>query len=102
MLDAARRGEKAGGEGRGQLERTGTCCRVGVVPCLPRFLHLMTITLRIRFRCGVVLDGLRRAARKVLGWPRRCKLAHEFLWEYSCKMLKLAQLLGQLGVFLTL
>jgi hypothetical protein len=27
-------------------------------------------------------------------------LAHEFLWEYSCKRLKLAQLLGQLGVFL--
>ena len=41
-------------------------------------------------------------ARKLLGWPKRCKLAHEFLWEYSCKRLKLAQLLGQLGVFLTL
>ena len=24
-----------------------------------------------------------------------------FLWEYSCKRLQLAQLLGQLGVFLT-
>jgi hypothetical protein len=22
-------------------------------------------------------------ARKVLGWPKRCKLAHVFLWEYS-------------------
>jgi hypothetical protein len=22
-------------------------------------------------------------ARKVLGWPDRCKLAHAFLWEYS-------------------
>jgi hypothetical protein len=41
------------------------------------------------------------AARKVLGWPKRCKLAHAFLWEYSYKRLKLAQLLGQLGVFLT-
>jgi hypothetical protein len=28
-------------------------------------------------------------------------LAHAFLWEYSYKTLKLAQLLGQLGVFLT-
>ena len=36
----------------------------------------------------------------MLGWPKRCKLAHAFLWEYSCKRLKLAQLLGQLGVFL--
>ena len=38
---------------------------------------------------------------KVLGWPRRCGLAHAFLWEHSCKKLKLAQLLGQRGVFLT-
>ena len=38
---------------------------------------------------------------KVLGWPKRRKLAHAFLWEYSYKRLKLAQLLGQLGVFLT-
>ena len=37
----------------------------------------------------------------VLGWPERCKLAHAFLWEYSYKRLKLAQLLVQLGVFLT-
>jgi hypothetical protein len=28
-------------------------------------------------------------------------LAHAFLWEYSYKRLKLAQLPGQLGVFLT-
>jgi hypothetical protein len=40
-------------------------------------------------------------AGKVLGWPKLCKLAHAFLWEYSYKRLKLAQLLGQLGVFLT-
>ena len=40
-------------------------------------------------------------ARKVLGWPKRHKLAHAFLWEYSYKGLKLAQLLGQVGVFLT-
>ena len=44
------------------------------------------------------------AARNVLGWlgwPRRCKLANAFVWEYSCKRLKLAQLVGQLGGFLT-
>jgi hypothetical protein len=40
-------------------------------------------------------------ARKLLGWPNICKLAYAFLWEYSYKRLKLAQLLGQLGVFLT-
>ena len=28
-------------------------------------------------------------------------MAHAFLWEYSDKGLKLAQFLGQLGVFLT-
>ena len=41
-------------------------------------------------------------ARKVLGWPKQCKFAHAFLWEYSYKRLKLARLLGKLGVFLTL
>jgi hypothetical protein len=45
--------------------------------------------------------GRPRQARKVLGWPNRCKSARTFLWEYSDDMLKLAQLLGQLGVFLT-
>jgi hypothetical protein len=40
-------------------------------------------------------------ARKLLGWPKRCRLAHAFLWEHSYKRLQLAQLLGQLGVFLT-
>jgi hypothetical protein len=45
----------------------------------------------------------RAAAREVSGWPNRCKLelAHAFLWKYGCKRLKLAQLLGQLGVLLT-
>ncbi len=41
------------------------------------------------------------AAGKVPGWPKGCKLAHTFLWEYSDNRMKLAQLLGQLGVFLT-
>jgi hypothetical protein len=35
----------------------------------------------------------------MLGWPERYKLAHGFLCEYSYQSLKLAQLLGQLGVF---
>jgi hypothetical protein len=38
----------------------------------------------------------------VLGWPKRCKLAHAFLWETSCKRLQLAQVLGQPAVSLTL
>ena len=50
---------------------------------------------------GPALGRLPRPARKVLGWPKRCKLAHVFMWEYIYKRLKLAQLLGQLGVFLT-
>ena len=37
----------------------------------------------------------------VFGEPKRCKLAHLFRWDYSYKRLKLAQLLSQLGVFLT-
>ena len=36
-----------------------------------------------------------------MGWPKRCKSARAFQWEYSHKRLKLAQLLGQPGVFLT-
>ena len=42
-----------------------------------------------------------RNARNGLGWPRRCELAHAFLWEYIYKGLELVQFLGQLGVFLT-
>jgi hypothetical protein len=42
------------------------------------------------------------SSEKKLGWPRRCKLAHAFLWEYSDERLNLAQFLGRLGVFLTL
>jgi hypothetical protein len=38
----------------------------------------------------------------VLGWPKRRKLAQASLWESSCKRVELAQLLGKLGVFLTL
>ena len=42
-----------------------------------------------------VLSTKRRAAnactRKALGWPKRSKLAHAFMWEYSYKRLKLAR-----------
>ena len=41
------------------------------------------------------------AARKVLGWPKRCKLARAFPLEYIHKGLQVAQLLGQRGVALT-
>ena len=37
----------------------------------------------------------------MLGWPKISKLVHVFLWEHSYKRLKLAQLLGQLSIFLT-
>ena len=47
------------------------------------------------------LQGVRSQAREVLAWPKRSKLAHAFLWGYSDERLKLAQHLGQLGVFLT-
>ena len=46
-------------------------------------------------------DRAPQRARMVLGWPKICKLAHAFLWECNHKQLKLAQLLGQVGVFLT-
>jgi hypothetical protein len=44
--------------------------------------------------------GSGAGARKMLGWSKTCRLAYALLWEYSYKRLKLAQLLGQLGVFL--
>jgi hypothetical protein len=28
----------------------------------------------------------------VLGWPKRCELAHAFLWEYGYQRLKLGHL----------
>ena len=42
--------------------------------------------------------------KRVLGWPKRYKLAHAFLWEIcsSKGWLKLAQLLDRLGVPLAL
>jgi hypothetical protein len=37
----------------------------------------------------------------MLGWPKRCKMAHAFLWQNSYKRPNLAQLLGRLDDFLT-
>jgi hypothetical protein len=37
----------------------------------------------------------------VSGWSKIYQLARALPWEYSYKGLRLAQLLGQLGVFLT-
>jgi hypothetical protein len=44
-------------------------------------------------------DRLRRETAS--DWPKRWQLAHAVLWEHSYKMLQLAQLLDQLGAFLT-
>jgi hypothetical protein len=41
------------------------------------------------------------AARKVLGWSKRRKLAHAFPWEHSYRRLKVTRRLGPHGVFLT-
>ena len=50
-------------------------------------------------RSSVRIHGT--CARKAFGRPKRRKLAHAFLWEHSYKRLKLAQLLGQLSIFLS-
>ena len=65
----------------------------------PTHLPELPAALRLQRRDQGVLQRLR--ARKALGLPERCNLAHTFLSECSYKRLKLAQLLGQLGVFLT-
>jgi hypothetical protein len=54
--------------------------------------------------CSSVDSGVQPgpcSENNVLGWPRRRRLAHAILQEYSSKRLELAQLLCQLGVFLT-
>ena len=47
---------------------------------------------------GVWLVGALKRERcwieTVLDWPKRCKLAHAFRWEYIYKGQKVAQLLG--------
>ena len=64
---------------------------------------LFVIVLRLVRICNGLFQQVRwrQLARKVLGWPKRYKLAHTFGWECSCRRLKLAQFLGQLGVFPT-
>ena len=61
--------------------------------------HLPHVAAFARHQAGV-RKRVRRLEREtmVLGWPKRCKLAHAFLWEHSYIGLKLAQLLRQLGV----
>jgi hypothetical protein len=48
-----------------------------------------------------LLAAAAAVARKLSGWPKICKLAHAFRWEYSYKRLKVAQLLDHFGIFLT-
>jgi hypothetical protein len=47
------------------------------VQCSPPHRLLVELVARPRKGCAV------QAARTVSGWPKRCKLAHAFLWEYS-------------------
>ena len=57
-----------------------------------------------RFGCRPGLPAAAAAcvcSEKGVRRPKRCRLAHAFLWGYSYQRLKLAQLLGQLGAFLT-
>ena len=63
--------------------------------------HAVVVVVREAQQLLPGLCDLAALARKVLGRPKRCKLAHAFLWEQSYKRLELAQLLGQLGVYLT-
>jgi hypothetical protein len=51
--------------------------------------------------CGLPCTKLYLISRKLVGWPKRSKLAQAFRWEYNYKRLKLAQLLGQLGIILS-
>jgi hypothetical protein len=50
---------------------------------------------------GRRLDAREEGVRSLAQNSKRYKLAHTFLWGYSCGWLELAQLLGQLGAFLT-
>jgi hypothetical protein len=63
--------------------------------------HPPLLLRRLREHGGLRRTQLMAEARTVSGWPKRSRLAHAFLWEYSYRRLKLAQFLGQLGVFLT-
>ena len=50
---------------------------------------------------GMAVSASVSFSEKVVRLAQNMELAHAFLWEHSYKRLKLAQLLGQLGVFLT-
>jgi hypothetical protein len=73
---------------RASARRSSCACLRLAAPPSAEFFHLRS-------------DARPHAASKVSGWPKICKLAHAYLWEYSYKGLKLAQLLGRIGVFLT-
>ena len=73
------------------LDVTFTCGHASHLGAAPPFARLSSPTW-CRAPTG---------ARKVLGWPERCKLAHACLREYGDKRLKSAHLLGQPGVPLT-
>jgi hypothetical protein len=68
-------------------------------------LEVEVLRVQLLAQCGTVdrvgrqhlswgADARHSRARKALGWPKICKLAHAFLWEHSYKGEKLAQLLG--------
>ena len=73
---------------RASARRSSCACLRLAAPPSAEFFHLRS-------------DAWPHAASKVSGWTKICKLAHAYLWEYSYKGLKLAQLLGRIGVFLT-
>jgi hypothetical protein len=73
---------------------------------MPFAIHLSTPPERVMQNTCPPPAGGRRAsrcaaARELSGWPRRRKLGHALLREYSYERLKLAQLLGHHGAFLT-
>ena len=82
-------------EPRGPRCRTRTCATRGRTPAR----RGASLGCAARARRAGGRPSRPTAAREALGWPKRCKLARAFLWEYtySYERLKLAQLLGQLS-----
>jgi hypothetical protein len=52
---------------------------------VPRFLYLYVVGLNKK---EPKPPDFSHRARKVLCWPRRCTLAHAFLWDYSYGRIK--------------
>ena len=101
QAEGASRGPKGGARGPG-----GPSDPPGLAAVHPTVEGKCVVTGRERdipeqlARAQLLRGPAREAAeaRRVSGRPKRCKLAHAFLREYSYKRLQLAQLLGQLGV----